>query len=149
MELARIVSKCLCHSPITPCHLSCPSFCLAVPSYPSSSKSPCLSFLSSFLSTSSSFHLPACLLHSLVPLVFLFLVFAFNRGRIWSFCCVFSRRTHTLVHTNGKQIAGPVKWKKIDYLYLVTEHTHACACSEGGGGRTLGRCIEPSQGERK
>lgn len=88
--------------------------------------------LSSFLSTSSSFHLPASLLHSLVPLVFLLLVFAFNRGRVWSFCCVFSRRTHTLVHTNGKQIAGPVKWKKIDYLYLVTEHTHACACNEGG-----------------
>lgn len=62
---------------------------------------------------------------------------------------VYSVGAHTLVHTNGKQIAGPVKWKKIDYLYLVTEHTHACACSKGGGGRTLGRCIEPSQGERK
>lgn len=62
---------------------------------------------------------------------------------------MFSTHTHTLVHTNGKQIARLVKWKKIDYLYLVTEHTHACVCvcSEGGGGHTLRRCIEPSQGK--
>lgn len=55
----------------------------------------------------------------------------------------------TLANTNGKQIVGRVKWKKIDYLYLVTEHTRVCVCSEGGGGHTLGRCIEPSQGKRK
>lgn len=38
-----------------------------------------------------------------------------------------------VVHANGKQIAGPVRWKKIDYLYLVTKLTRACACGERRG----------------
>lgn len=35
-----------------------------------------------------------------------------------------------VIQANGKQIAGPARWKKIDYRYLVTKHTRACACGE-------------------
>lgn len=127
----RIVSKCLCH-------LSHPLSLLVTTHFHLFQN---LSFLSP--------HFPFPVLSISLPLVFLSLVF--SKGRFLRFCCVFGRHTwpKTHTHTNGKQIAGPVKWKKIDYLYLVTEHTHACACSKGGGGHMLGRCIEPSQEKPK
>lgn len=145
MELARIL--CLCHSPMTPLSFVMSLFLSCCPIIPL--------LLKISMSVSRPFSPPPHLSISLPPFfILLFLLF-------FCFLCslstedesgasaVYSVGAHTLVHTNGKQIAGPVKWKKIDYLYLVTEHTHACACNEGGWGRTLGRCIEPSQGEQK
>lgn len=137
VSCARLVSKCHFFTALH-CHLSFPSFSLCHFTPPPKNVHLFL-FSQLFPSPRLSFHLPL------------------SFSSCFSFSCIPSLRTspellqwlHTLVHTNGKQIVGPVKWNKIDYLYLVTEHTHACACSEGGGGCMLSRCIEPSQGKLK
>ena len=108
------------------------------------SKSVLFFLFCSSLSTPS----PSLLPFVLSPLLF-FLSLSFGGGRVQSVCCAFGSSTHrkgactltlALARTNRKQIAGSVKWKKIDYLYLVTEHTHA---------RVRARARARSRGETK